>query len=792
MANKDKELEAAPANIATAIEDMLELDKTYLASIQKLATISDKALDDAYGYGRSTPGNSFGWQANLMSAAFAKEMIDAGITDIEKISDAIHRGWNVTAEKFVQNPNQFSDTAKLRQEGKLEAKLKQRAKLMKIDYAQLDKDEKEKDRVVARALLNSITDPTDPKSLTEEVTKTSSAEAVAKTPSAEAVAKTPSAEEVAKTPSAVAVTEMPSAEAVTKTPSAEEVAKTPSAVAVTEMPSAEAVTKTPSAEEVTEKSEKASSVSPTIEKTSSVKIRKGKIKDNNKEKFLKRHQNLIDDTKKQFFGINTKKQVRDEIKIVTDTTDKTLAPIAEIDKSGQQKFRDPNTGRYTTEPSAPSDSVKKEVKASEDKNKSAGDAKQANLDPTLQWREHTLAPTDKVSILVPLAKELGYKNVEEMRNALSKEQAGRGGRRSLGFGVVGGPKGVGTGFLGGREIGGGFEVGIKKRLAEGVSIKESVAGGFQDWKKTFSKENIKRRLLEKAFGGTSFIDTFARGQLKKKFGVSEDTDFDDEKEKDSGKNISPTADTADADNIAGADNIAETNRYLEIIAKNSLSFHLMSRDLNVLRQNIVTLTKIDSEKFNKGKSKKKQIHARDPAMGHGADAWFLREDEREEKLEAQRRKSAAPAALTTAPTPAGGGQEKEGEDDGGGLLSGILGLLASSLMSGLAAMFNPMAILGVLSKVFVIGAIFMSLFEGITAAWDKWKETGSISEAIIEGLTAIIDFLTFGLFGKDSIKKLFSGIGDFLAPITDTIKNVFSSIKNWIVNNVGIPKISLG
>ena len=125
-------------------------------SIQQLATISDEALDKAYGYGRSNAGNTFGWQANLMSAAYAKKMIDAGVTDIEKISDAIHKGWNVTAQKFVQNPDQFDDTEKLRQAGKLDAKLQQRAKLMKINYAQLDNEEQEKDRVVARALLQAI------------------------------------------------------------------------------------------------------------------------------------------------------------------------------------------------------------------------------------------------------------------------------------------------------------------------------------------------------------------------------------------------------------------------------------------------------------------------------------------------------------------------------------------------------------------------------------------------------------------------------------------------------------
>jgi hypothetical protein len=125
-------------------------------SVPQLATISDEALDQAYGYGRSTPGNTFGWQANLKSAAYAKQMIDQGVTDIEAISDAIHKGWNTTAQAFVQNPDQFDDTAKLAAAGKLEAKLQQRAQLMKQNYAQLPEEEKEKDRVVARALLQAI------------------------------------------------------------------------------------------------------------------------------------------------------------------------------------------------------------------------------------------------------------------------------------------------------------------------------------------------------------------------------------------------------------------------------------------------------------------------------------------------------------------------------------------------------------------------------------------------------------------------------------------------------------
>jgi hypothetical protein len=144
-------------------------------SVEQLAHISDKALDDAYHYGRSTPSNTFGWQSNLKSAEFAKEVIDSGVTDIEAISDAIHKGWNVTAQAFVQNPDQFDDrknqTANLQKEfpdlspeqiaqkveAIIEKKRAQRSSLMKQNYAQLSDGEKEKDRVVARALLAALT-----------------------------------------------------------------------------------------------------------------------------------------------------------------------------------------------------------------------------------------------------------------------------------------------------------------------------------------------------------------------------------------------------------------------------------------------------------------------------------------------------------------------------------------------------------------------------------------------------------------------------------------------------------
>ena len=124
-------------------------------SIQQLATISDEALDNAYHYGRSQPGNTFGWQANLASAAYAKQMIDRGETDVEAISDAVHKGWWSVAQKFVDNPDQFDDTATLRAKGKFDKKMADRIAQM-VPFNQLTKDQQDIDTVVARAMLQAI------------------------------------------------------------------------------------------------------------------------------------------------------------------------------------------------------------------------------------------------------------------------------------------------------------------------------------------------------------------------------------------------------------------------------------------------------------------------------------------------------------------------------------------------------------------------------------------------------------------------------------------------------------
>jgi len=118
-------------------------------NINALAEIADKALDDSYHYGRSQPGNTFGWLANVESATAAAKCINSGETNIEVISSAIHDGWNKTAMADYNGELQLESPTP-------DEKKKKRYALAQQTYARLPEEEKEKDRVVARALLQAI------------------------------------------------------------------------------------------------------------------------------------------------------------------------------------------------------------------------------------------------------------------------------------------------------------------------------------------------------------------------------------------------------------------------------------------------------------------------------------------------------------------------------------------------------------------------------------------------------------------------------------------------------------
>ncbi len=147
--------------------------------------------------------------------------------------------------------------------------------------------------------------------------------------------------------------------------------------------------------------------------------------------------------------------------------------------------------------------------------------------------------------------------------------------------------------------------------------------------------------------------------------------------------------------------------------------------------------------------------------------------------------------------------------------SGMLGGMVESLMGGLVGnlgkafkfLLNPRSLLKVLTKFALPAAIIGSVVNGVIDGFNVWKETGSISEALIAGVGGILEFLSFGLFDKETIRGIVDGVEGFytdyiekpVQEFVETITGVFTSVKTFftdainsftgMIENIGIPKV---
>lgn len=271
----------------------------------------------------------------------------------------------------------------------------------------------------------------------------------------------------------------------------------------------------------------------------------------------------------------------------------------------------------------------------------------------------------------------------------------------------------------------------------------------------FDPKEMKKRAVEGAFSGEGILSAYIRGQLgvKGKKGATA--------EKTSSGVASP-----------------EFTSNLKSIADSAMSLPVIARYMKVLALNMIKLA-VANKGGKKGRQSKQREEGTVQAEYKKDMDFFKAQDAEEAKIEAERAKS------KTSPTP----MKESKEEDSSGLLGAIWNIIKTGLIAAIAYIFTPANLLKILGKVFIIATIFASLFQGITDAFNKWKETGSIKDAIITGLGSILDFLTFGLFGEDNVKKMFKAVEDFINPIIQSISETVTAIKDWVANNVGIPKI---
>ena len=150
----------------------------------------------------------------------------------------------------------------------------------------------------------------------------------------------------------------------------------------------------------------------------------------------------------------------------------------------------------------------------------------------------------------------------------------------------------------------------------------------------------------------------------------------------------------------------------------------------------------------------------------------------EEEMEAARAQTEQTDLLKQLVSNTGGDKPKvtppSSEGKSGGLLDGIMGMFSSGFMSAISSLFSPAMMLKVITKVFAPLAIIGGVVNGIMDGFKEFSESGEIGEALIAGLGGFLEFLTFGLVNKDTLKKVYQSL-------RESIDALFGSI--------GIPEI---
>lgn len=178
--------------------------------------------------------------------------------------------------------------------------------------------------------------------------------------------------------------------------------------------------------------------------------------------------------------------------------------------------------------------------------------------------------------------------------------------------------------------------------------------------------------------------------------------------------------------------------FLKIIAKNFMSIHMMARDLNVARQNMQKLVKLEGGK---------------PAKG--ADAFFLKASEREKKLETEMAKEEKPEPVKEQP-------KKKG------------------FLAKLMGQFKVGNIIKSFVKYFYIAGIVLIIWDLFKESFVEWAKNlyDTIAEKFNEFVGKIKEWF------NETIQPIIDKVKEFIQPVIDAVKNVVDAISNWFKEKI--------
>lgn len=190
---------------------------------------------------------------------------------------------------------------------------------------------------------------------------------------------------------------------------------------------------------------------------------------------------------------------------------------------------------------------------------------------------------------------------------------------------------------------------------------------------------------------------------------------------------------------------------LGILTKNSMVFHSMSRDFNVIRQNFVKITKDMGMK---------------PSLG--ADMHMLHESDRATKLDVDREKLSDKREESKTPTQVGKKPEKKSKDGKSNTWMILLKTLANTDVLILA-------VYGGLK----IAEWFTELWDDMVAGFNEWIIEGKLWEVIQEKASSFIDSIK-ETFTMENLMKVVEDPGKYIRMMWDSVTGFFGSMGNFI------------
>ena len=80
-----------------------------------------------------------------------------------------------------------------------------------------------------------------------------------------------------------------------------------------------------------------------------------------------------------------------------------------------------------------------------------------------------------------------------------------------------------------------------------------------------------------------------------------------------------------------------------------------------------------------------------------------------------------------------------------------------------------------------------SIFDGFSAGYDEFKNSGDISQALSAGLggfvKSLLNMLTLGLLSDETLNSVEKSVKKFIDPVFEKIGDLFKSIWNWVKNS---------